>query len=126
MPGDLAGQRAAVLASLRAGFPEGFTDARLSRMLDVMVHAVAAGSRREPSPFKGDLLLFTSTRGRAEPGAMADAWRPVVTRDGGESPSRLHARRVAGRGTRCVVAGALGRRLRDLDTGPRSGSGRRR
>ncbi|MFF9348205.1 amino acid adenylation domain-containing protein, partial [Streptomyces sp. NPDC014734] len=126
VPGDLAGRRAVVLASLREGFPEGFTDARLSRMLDVMVRTVAVSSRREPEPFKGDLLLFTSTEGRAEPDAMADAWRPVVT--GTVEAHQLpctHDQLLDKDALRDVTA-VLGRRLRDLDAGPRPGAGGRR
>ncbi|KAA6214827.1 non-ribosomal peptide synthetase [Streptomyces albofaciens JCM 4342] len=113
--GDPARMRTEVIDSLRPGLPGDLTEEQLSRLLDAMTAAVGNTSRYEPRVYKGDLLLFTTTVGRPDHGAMPAAWQPLTD---GEVVSHLvpatHDGLLEGGGLRAVGA-VLSERLRALD-----------
>ncbi|MFC9233490.1 amino acid adenylation domain-containing protein [Streptomyces decoyicus] len=108
-------QREQVIDSLRTGLPGNFTEEQLARILDAMINGVGNNSRYEPGTFKGDMLLFTTTVGRADPAAMPEAWSRVVA--GGIENHRIacpHDDLLKGEPLRAVGA-VLSGRMRELD-----------
>ncbi len=121
---DAARQRATVIDSLRAGLPGTFTEEQLSRIVDAMVNGVGNNSRYMPGVFKGEMVLFTTTVGRTDPGAMPEAWQRVVA--GGVENHRIacpHDDLLEGEPLRAVGA-VLAERIRELDARGRLLTGR--